>query len=948
MRKYLILLTVFAGCLRPETMVREEISLAGEWMFRIDSLDQGIEQGWYNERSDETVVLPGSMAGNNKGSEIDLNTPWTGDIVDKSYFVEKRYEKYRKEGNIKIPFWLKPVKYYKGAAWYQKEVEVPEGWKDKRIVLFLERCHWESALFVNGLRAGTQNSLSVPHQYDISNLVKEGKNLISIRIDNRIIVPVGVNSHSISDHTQGNWNGIAGEIKLTAGPKVYIDEIRVHPLPDEKAADVTVRIVNGGMSEFRGKLIIEVSGSSGGRVRTMPQKNVTFVTDSGEHRIEIKYKIHDQELWSEFNPAVYRLNAGITGREGIIDTCSTDFGMREFRANGTMFEINGNTVFLRGTTECCIFPLTGYPPTDYASWEKVLSTVRDHGMNHVRFHSFCPPRAAFMAADRLGIYFHIECGSWANQGTAIGDGGPLDRFIYEEGDRIIREYGNHPSFCMLAYGNEPAGSRQKEFLGGLINHWRETDNRRVYTSAAGWPVIPENDFHLVPDPRIQQWGSGLGSIINSKAPNTGFDFSEVISRYTVPVVGHEIGQWCVYPDFSEISSYTGPLKPTNLEIFRETLNENEMGDQAEDFLKASGKLQSLCYKADIEAAFRTPGFGGFQMLQLHDFPGQGTALVGILNPFFESKGYITPEEFRMFCNSTVPLAVMEKMIISTDEIFNAGIKIAHYGGESLPEATVMCRVIREDGESVHEQAFAAERIETGITSIGDVRFDPSGILKPQKFTLEVSIQNTPFRNRWDFWVFPSGQETENGKVHVTDKLDAASRAVLAGGGSVLFLTYGKIKGTMGADVATGFSTVFWNTAWTNNQPPHTLGILCDPAHPVFRIFPTEYHSNWQWWDPVTHSQAMIINDLPSGIRPLIQLIDTWFENRRLALAFEAKTGGGKLLVCSIDLNNLSDERLVSRQLLISILDYMNSDNFSPRTEVATDLILKLTDNMPDY
>lgn len=923
-------------------MIREEISLAGAWMFRIDSLDKGIEQGWFNELSEENVILPGSMAGNNKGNEVGINTPWTGDIVDRSYFVEKRYEKYRKEDNIKIPFWLKPVKYYKGAAWYQKEVDIPAGWKDKRIVLFLERCHWESTLFVNGTKAGTLNSLSVPHEYDISGLVREGKNLISIRIDNRIIVPVGVNSHSISDHTQGNWNGIAGEIKLTAGSRVYIDEIRVHPHPDDKAADVTVRIVNREKAEFNGKLIIGVSGPAGRKERTMPQKKVTFVTDSGEHRIEIKYRIYDQELWSEFSPALYRLSARITGKEGIIDTCGTDFGMREFRANGTRFEINGDPVFLRGTTECCIFPLTGYPPTDYGSWEKVLGTIRDHGMNHVRFHSYCPPGAAFKAADRLGIYFHVECGSWANQGTSIGDGGTLDRFIYEEGDRIIKKYGNHPSFCMLAYGNEPAGSRQKEFLGELINHWRATDNRRVYTSAAGWPVIPENDFHLIPDPRIQQWGAGLGSIINSQPPNTEFDFSEVISRYPVPVVGHEIGQWCVYPDFSEISRYTGPLKPTNLEIFRETLNENGMGDQAEDFLKASGKLQSLCYKADIEAAFRTPGFAGFQMLQLHDFPGQGTALVGILNPFFESKGYITPEEFRMFCNSTVPLAVMEKMIISTEEDFRAGIKVAHYGGEPLTAATVMCRIIREDGESVHEQAFTEERIETGtLTSIGDVRFDPSGILKPQKFTLEVSVRNTPYRNQWDFWVYPSGQEIENGRVYVTDKLDGQSRAVLRRGGAVLLLTYGSIKKEMGADVATGFSTVFWNTAWTNNQPPHTLGILCDPAHPVFRIFPTEYHSNWQWWDPVTHSQAMIINDFPSGIRPLIQLIDTWFENRKLALAFEVNSGGGKLLVCSIDLNNLGDDRLVSKQLLRSILDYMNSDRFNPLTEVSTELISKL-------
>ncbi len=224
---------------------------------------------------------------------------------------------------------------------------------------------------------------------------------------------------------------------------------------------------------------------------------------------------------------------------------------------------------------------------------------------------------------------------------------------------------------MLAYGNEPAGSNQNEYLGKLLKYWKAKDNRRVYTSAAGWPIIPENDYNLTADPRIQRWGEGLKSIINAEPPQTMFDYRDFVSKYKIPTVSHEIGQWCVYPDFKEIAKYTGVLKPTNFEIFRETLSENDMGDQAEDFLMASGKLQALCYKADIEAALRTPGFAGFQLLQLHDFPGQGTALVGILNPFFESKGYITPEEFRMFCNETVPLARMQKMIYRNNEIFKA-------------------------------------------------------------------------------------------------------------------------------------------------------------------------------------------------------------------------------------------------------------------------------------
>jgi hypothetical protein len=942
MKKLLFLLLIVTGCTNRQTDIRMELSLAGTWGFKIDSLDQGIEQQWFNTEFSETVSLPGSMAENGKGNEVTLNTEWTGDIVDRSYFTEKKYEKYRQPGNIKIPFWLKPVKHYKGAAWYQKDVEIPENWTGKRIVLFLERCHWESTVFVNDKKAGSLNSLSTPHEYDITDLLITGKNRIAVRIDNRVIIPVGVNSHSISDHTQSNWNGITGSIKLIETSKVFIDDIKIFPDPEKKIAKVIVSVRNPDKIDFKGKMTLQAQCFNSSKGNKLPGKNVTIVTKSGEQQVILDYKILNPQLWSEFTPVLYRMSASLKEKGKVIDNRSVDFGMREFKTKGTRFEVNGHPVFLRGTTECCIFPLTGYPPSDTASWAKILRTCKDYGLNHMRFHSYCPPEAAFIAADKLGIYLHVECSSWANQGTAIGDGGTVDKFIYKEGDRIIREYGNHPSFCMLAYGNEPAGRNQNKFLGELNTYWKAKDNRRVYTSGAGWPIIPENDFNLTAEPRIQHWDEGLKSIINSEPPQTMFDFRDFVSRYQIPSVGHEIGQWCVYPDFKEILKYTGVLKPSNFEIFRETLAENKMSGQAEDFLIASGKLQSLCYKADIEAALRTPGFAGFQMLQLHDFPGQGTALVGILNPFFESKGYISPEEFRMFCSETVPLARLEKMIYKTDEIIKADLEISHFGPNPLYNFTILCQLINSDGEAIHQQVFIKDTIAIGnCIPVGTYSFNPAGILKARKLTLEVSIQNTTYRNKWDFWIYPVLNEIDRGNVLITDKLDRNSDETLREGGSVLLLTYGKVAKDKGAQVAIGFSSIFWNTAWTNNQAPHTLGILCDPENPLFREFPTEFHSNWQWWDPVTHSQAMIIDGFPADLKPIIQPIDTWFENRRLALAFEGKAGRGKLMVCSIDLKDISDERVASKQLLLSVLNYMNSDKFNPQVNIDINQVRNL-------
>jgi len=938
----LLALTSVTGCTANDKFSREKFSLAGEWQFRIDSLDQGIDNKWYKDTFDENVRLPGSMAENGKGDEITVNTDWVGDIVDRSYFTDKKYEKYRQPGNIKIPFWLKPVKYCKGVAWYQKEVDIPELWAGKRVSLFLERCHWESTLFVNGNKAGSQNHLAAPHEYDITDLLVPGRNRISIRMDNRVIIPIGVNSHSISDHTQSNWNGITGEISLRSSWPVYIDDIKVYPDIHNETAKVIVSIKNPGNVDFKGKIKIRARSFNTEKTHGIHAKNVTIVTNADKQQTVINYKISKPQLWSEFNPALYKLSVVLKESGKIIDSETADFGMREFKTDGTRFSVNGIPVFLRGTTECCIFPLTGYPPADVESWEKVLRTVKDYGLNHVRFHSFCPPEAAFVAADKLGIYFHIECSSWANQGATVGDGTPADKFIYEEGDRIMGEYGNHPSFCMLAYGNEPGGDNQNQFLGELISYWKSIDNRRVYTSAAGWPILPENDYNLTSEPRIQHWGEGMGSIINSKPPQTMFDFRDFVSQYSVPTVSHEIGQWCVYPDFKEMEKYTGVLKPANFEIFKETLEENFMGGEAEDFLKASGKLQVICYKADIEAAFRTPGFAGFEMLQLHDFPGQGTALVGILNPFFESKGYVTPEEFRMFCNQTVPLARMEKMVYKNGDVFQPRIEIAHFGDKPVYNAEILCQVTDPDGNILRKEIMKMDKINIGNNNIvGVFAMDIQGSDKARKLNFEVSILGTPYRNSWDIWVYPAEGQINPGNIYITQKLDRSAEDILKKGGSVLFLPYGSIGKTKGAQVAIGFSSIFWNTAWTNNQPPHTLGILCDPGHPLFNGFPTEYHSNWQWWDPVTSSQAMIIDGFPAELKPLIQPIDTWFENRRLALAFEAKTAGGKLMVCSINMKDSLDQRPVTRQLLGSILNYMNSTDFDPKVPVDIQKIKEL-------
>jgi hypothetical protein len=919
------------------------LSLAGQWDFSLDREDRGISEKWYERKLDQKIKLPGSLAENNYGDNPGLATPWVGNILDSAWFKDKRFARYRTPDNFKPPMWLTPVKYYSGVAWYQKEVVVPQDWKGKSIELFLERCHWETQVWVDGKKAGVQNSLGTPHVYDLTDKLTPGKHRVSIRVNNNVIVDVGLNSHSISDHTQTNWNGIVGKIELRALSPVRINSLKILPDVGGKKADVKIYSANNSGKSWKGKLILSAKSSSG---KVIPEvvNACSFRTDKDS--TTLTYNIGTaMELWSEFHPVTYTISARLEDNRGnIIDTFTDVFGMRKFSIEDKQIKVNGTPVFLRGTLECAIFPLTGYPSMEKSYWQKIFQTSRKHGLNHIRFHSWTPPEVAFTVADEMGFYLQVECGSWANQSTTIGDGKPVDRFVMEESKRIVDKYGNHPSFCMMAYGNEPGGPNHKSYLAAFVNYWKKKDDRRIYTSGAGWPIIPESDYHSDPNPRIQRWNEGLKSIINAEAPRTNYDWSDQTKSLDKPMVSHEIGQWCVFPNFNEIKKYKGVLQPRNFELFKETLEENHMGHLADDFLQASGKLQTLCYKADIEAALRTPGFGGFQLLDLHDFPGQGTALVGVLDAFWDEKGYVTPEEYSRFCSETVPLARLSKMIYQTSETFSADVEFAHFGSEPLKGVTVYWKLVTANNNTAVAQG-KWNNVTLGLGNnqkVGNVVYKLGGLSVPAKLKFVVGIEGSKYENDWEVWVYPSALKMPSTDIVVATKWNEETKAALNKGKKVLLvLEKNSIKPEKGGDVAVGFSSIFWNTSWTRGQAPHTLGILCDPKQEVFKDFPTDFYSNWQWWELIQSSQAMVIDDLTPSLDPSVKLIDTWFKNRRLALLFEANVGKGKLMVSSMDLINDLDARPAARQLYYSIVQYMQRDKFNPQVNLQPDDISSL-------
>lgn len=627
------------------------------------------------------------------------------------------------------------------------------------------------------------------------------------------------------------------------------------------------------------------------------------------------------------------------GKQGEIDARKITFGMREFKAKGTQFAINDELTFLRGALDCAAFPKTGFPPTDVDSWMKNFKTIKAYGLNHVRFHSWCPPEAAFIAADRLGLFLQVECDAWANsyKGSYIGDGLPLDKYVYQESERMVKAYGNHPSFVMMTYGNEPSGKGQVKYLVDFVNYWKAKDPRRMYTTAAGWPQNDASDYNNMPEPRIQGWGQGLKSIINSEAPKSDYDWTKTIAKWKQPTVSHEIGQWCVYPNFNEIKKYDGVLKAKNFEIFKDRLQENGLSMLADSFFMASGKLQSLCYKADIEAALRTPGFAGFQLLGLNDFPGQGTALVGVLDAFWESKPYISASEYSRFCAPIVLLARLPKMVYNNDEDLAVPIEIANFSDNVLKNAATNWVIENEKGEKLFNGSFKNETVGIGNgIKIGTIKQSLTSIKTPQRLILKTTIGN--HSNEWEIFVYPKTLPEAPKEILLTQTLDDNAVATLNSGGKVLLtLKKGSVKAEMGGDIKIGFSTIFWNTAWTHSQPPTTMGILCNPTHPALAEFPTQYHSNWQWWDAMTHSSAIKLNSVSKDLKPIVRVVDDWFTARPLGLVFECNVEKGKLLVSSIDLLSDQDKRPEARQLLYSLEKYMTGSQFKPKDHINLEI-----------
>ncbi len=907
------------------------------------------------------IMLAGTYSLNAQQQTIDLSGAWQVSLETKSTAtIEKT------KGTIQLPSSLAeqgfgiqtqgadtgvltPKYKYIGTALYSKTIYIPKSWENKAIELFLERVLWSSKVSVDGHLISEQDALGTPHIHSLGKL-SPGKHTLSIAVNNEMIHNIGDKGHAYSDFTQGIWNGMVGKLELRMNPDIRIKQIRTFPILDKE--QVKIELLIQGIKKTKAKVAITIMEV--GQTKTILETTRKVDVIDGEHTVELFLNTENRlKKWNEFKPVTYLLKTELTTKKNKA-LKETEFGYLEIGHNGTQITINDKPVFLRGNLDCVHFPLTGYPSTKVADWERIFKKHKEYGLNHVRFHSWCPPEAAFKAANRIGIYLQVEASvwidSWMNTDmSAIGrpemdtKGRPVglgkdasrDAFVIKEMNRVVNTYGNHPSFTMFCIGNELGSSNfdvTKEWISELKAH----DPRRLYAASTARTITESDDYnvtHYIPN---------IGHTRGLRGARTDWDFEEVYAQMNIPILAHEIGQWPVYPSWKEIDKYTGVFQARNFQQFKAVAEKNGIAEQAEDFKMASGALNQIMYKYEIESFLRTKSCAGIQLLSMQDYQGQGEALVGWLDTFWDSKGITTSEKFKQHSNETVPLLRIPKFIWSSNETLSAKIQVSHYGQHPIKSGTVLVTVQNDTGNKVFEKRMNPIDFSVGsLMNIGTIQVPLSKITKAERLSITLTVENTDFKNSWNIWVYPKALPKldfkDNPDVLISTKMDAKTITALEKGKKVLLLAYN--LGTEKNSVPVNYYPLYWSLTFFPGQGKTSIGMLFNKEHEVFKYFPTDFHSDWQWQPFEKNTKAFVLNSLPKSYKPLAQVIDDFHLNNKQGTIFELAVGKGKLLVCGYNLQQLNHP--AANQLEYSLLKYLKSDSFKPTTQVSQKFLKEL-------
>ena len=861
------------------------------------------------------IAIPGTLDGSGIGYRDEGGKKWHPD-TDTSRAL------YRTEEGIRTR--LTRVVTYEGPARITRRLDwtVPPG---KRLFLEVERSRHLS-LRVNGREVppAMERSVSTPNVFEVTGLMT-GRDEIEFIADNSYPGwphDAIVFSSAATDETQTNWNGLLGYVRLRAEEPTFLAGVRVYP--HGGTVDVCVEID----AQEKGEVSLCLTGDALEAPVQVPAFLYPGAQDIWLRGLPLR---GDIRCWDEEEGSLYAMTAHLGTAEYTVR-----FGVRDFRAENGALTLNGRRIFLRGEANCAVFPEEGHPPMTVERWREILAVYRSYGVNCMRFHSHTPPEAAFTAADEMGMLIQPELSHW-NPETAFES---EESYAYYTAElrQILRRLANHPSFVMLTFGNELAcgslGHRRMEQLLALAHGM---DDTRLYACASnphyGWyGSTDSSDFYTsfkLRDAELRATYDRMLGYLNHRYPSTRNDYSEAMTvlrrECGKPVFSFEVGQFEVLPDFDEIDDFRGVTRAVNYELIRRQVQASGAMDTWKAQVEATGEMAVLCYREEVEAALRTEDYSGISLLGIQDFPGQGTALVGMLNAHLRPKPYpfARPERFRAFFRGVLPLVLMDRYTYECTGTLSACVKLANYGKVALRGCAswTLCGAHR----SLSGQLPEVEAPAGGLTMLGSIAIPLRDFDRSEKLTLTVRLGDAV--NTYPVWVYPPLSPVCPGSVHECRRLDDAALAVLASGGTV-YLAPDSTEAALPRSIQAQFTPDFWSVG-TFPAQAGGMGQLIDDQHPIFAAFPTENHTNWQWW-PMASQRAII---LPRRMRAIVTEMDSYAYLRPMAQLLECRCGGGRLLLSSMGLHNLQ-QYPEARALQAAIYAYLAGEATVPAQELT--------------
>ena len=865
------------------------------------------------------VSLPGTLDENGVGFPDDPEKQWKAEEVRRMGF-------WRPGDPIVTRLTRKHA--FEGLARVSRAVDwpAPEG---KRVFADVERAR-QLRLLVNGGEAPRCRpaTLSTPYTFEITGLAN-GRDQFTFLSDNsypgwpREAI---LYSSAASDETQTNWNGLLGYLRIRVEEPVFLSDVRAYPRGDHLRVAVEIDAAR----PWQG--VLHVACDALAEEATLA---VSMLPGRREYRLDCKLR-SDIRRWDLEEGNLYDITVSAPG----LAPYTARFGVRDFEARNGHFHLNGRRVFLRGEANCAVFPETGYCPMDAESWKKILLQYRAYGVNCLRFHSHCPPEAAFTAADALGMLMQPELSHWDPAHAFESEA--AKRYYRDEWMQILRHLANHPSFVMLTMGNElQADEAGHAFMDELLQAARQYDPTRLYASGSNAHygergADPRSDFYTAMQFRsldMRATCDGPIGWLNQAYPHACHDYSaamDAIRRETrQPVFSFEVGQYEILPDFDEIRDYHGVASPENLKHIQKKVREKGLDKDWRRRVEATGESSLLCYRAEVEAALRTPDYSGISLLGLQDFPGQGTALVGMMNAHLKPKpcDFARPERFAAFFRDALPLALLPRYTYTAGERLTATVKMANYGKQELSGKPAW--EIRGEGFQKQGNLPEAKAPAGGLYDLGAISASLDGVDQPTELTLTLSFCG--IQNEYPLWVYPDTRPVCPEAVYECRAFDEKARDALQAGG-IVYLSPDSTEAALPRSIPAQFSPDFWSVCTFPHQAGG-MGQLIDKSHPLFKAFPTAAWNTWQWW-PMATRRALL---LPEKIDCIIEEMDSYALLRPMAKLFECRCGKGRLLVSSLGLHQLL-QYPEARALQSAVYAYLASDAFAPRQRLSPDWI----------